>query len=75
MPDFSSSDQVIYLNQVLQKVESLPDNNKEALLLVVGEGLSHSEAATIIGCKESTVSWYIHEACKKLSDLLGGDNR
>ena len=50
----------------LAKVMALPEKEKTALLLVLGEGLSHKEVAVIMECRESTISWYIHEARKKL---------
>jgi RNA polymerase sigma-70 factor, ECF subfamily len=63
-------EQKVYANQVMAHVRGLPDREKEALLLVFVEGLTHSETAAIMNCKESTVSWYIHEARKKLQSLL-----
>ena len=56
----------VYARQVLEAVYQLPEGEKEALLLVLSEGLSHKEAANILNVKESTVSWRIHEARKKL---------
>jgi len=53
-------------NDDMARVMALPEKEKTALLLVLGEGLSHAEAATVMDVKESTVSWYIHEARKKL---------
>lgn len=50
----------------LARVMALPEKEKTALLLVFGEDLSHVEVAMIMDVKESTVSWYIHEARKKL---------
>lgn len=55
-----------YAKQVLAKLDSLPEKEKAALLLVCAEGMSHAEAAAALAVKESTVSWYIHEARKKL---------
>lgn len=55
-----------YTNQILAKVYALPENEKTAIILVMSEGFTHAEAAQIMECKESTVSWYIHEARKKL---------
>ncbi len=63
-------EQTVYANQVMAHVRGLPDREKEALLLVFVEGLTHGETAAIMNCKESTVSWYIHEARKKLQSLL-----
>jgi RNA polymerase sigma-70 factor (ECF subfamily) len=61
----SGEDQV-HARQVLALVDALPANERLALVLVHGEGLRHRDAAAIMDCKESTVSWYIHEARKKL---------
>jgi RNA polymerase sigma-70 factor (ECF subfamily) len=47
-------------------VRQLPDKQREAVLLVYGEGLSHSAAAETMACAEATVSWHIHEAKKRL---------
>lgn len=44
----------------------LPDEIRTAVVLVAGEGLSHREAAEVLGCAESTISWRIHEARKRL---------
>lgn len=62
----ASAEKNLETRQELARVMALPDKEKTALLLVFGEGLSHAEAAFAMDCKESTVSWYIHEARKKL---------
>ena len=62
----SDAETKAYANEILQQVYELPENEKTALLLVVSEGLTHKEAAAVMECKESTISWYIHEARKKL---------
>ncbi len=51
-------------------VRSLPDKQRDAVLLVHAEGLSHAAAADILACSEKTVSWHLHEARKRLRDLL-----
>lgn len=56
--------------QVLIKLDTFPDGIKETILLVHAEGLTHSEAAKILGVKESTVSWRLHEARKTLNLLF-----
>lgn len=60
----------IYAKQVIAAVYELPEGERDALLLVMSEGLSHKEAGQILGCKESTISWRIHEARKKLGTLF-----
>jgi len=51
-------------------LDRLPEKQKSAVLLVLGQGLSHREAAKVLGCFEATVSWRIHQARKKLAGLL-----
>ena len=51
-------------------VRSLPPQQRDAVLLIYGEDMSHAEAALIMGCSEKTVSWHVHEAKKKLRILL-----
>jgi RNA polymerase sigma-70 factor (ECF subfamily) len=51
-------------------VVALPEKQRTALLLVFGEGLSHREAAAVMGCPEVTVSWRIHQARKKLGKIM-----
>lgn len=66
-------DETVYARQVMSEVYALPEGEREALLLVHSEGFSHKEAADILGCKESTISWRIHEARKKLAALFEKD--
>ena len=51
-------------------VRALPPQQCEAVMLVYAEDMSHAQAAEIMGCKEATVSWHIHEARKTLRGLL-----
>jgi RNA polymerase sigma-70 factor (ECF subfamily) len=51
-------------------VRELPDKQRDAVLLVYGEGLAHAAAADVMACAEATVSWHIHEAKKRLKALL-----
>ncbi len=51
-------------------VRSLPGQQRDAILFVYGEEMSHAEAASVMGCSEKTVSWHIHEAKKRLKILL-----
>lgn len=52
--------------ETLGLLDRLPGKEKDALLLIFGEGLSHKEVAAIVGCAETTVSWRVHNARKKL---------
>lgn len=51
-------------------VRSLPPQQRDAVLMVYGEDMSHAEAALVLKCSEKTVSWHIHEAKKRLKLLL-----
>ena len=51
-------------------VRELPHQTREAVTLVYGEGLNHAAAAALMGCSESTVSWHVHDAKKRLKRLL-----
>lgn len=44
----------------------------ETALLVLAEDLSHAEAAEVLGCKESTVSWRMGEVRKQLTVMMEG---
>ncbi len=59
----------IYLQQILQLLNTMADGFKETALLVHAEGLSHAEAAEVLGVKESTISWRLHEMRKQLQVL------
>ena len=52
-----------WLHEALQ---SLEPSLRETVLLVIGEELSHAEAAEILGCAETTVSWRMHAVKKRL---------
>ena len=71
-PDIDSGDQnpeqSLSTRQQMDHVRALPEPEREIIFLVFGEGLSHRQAAEIMGCAESTISWRIHEARK----ILGG---
>jgi RNA polymerase sigma-70 factor (ECF subfamily) len=49
---------------------SLSPKLKEAVILVLSEGLSHKEAAGVLGCAETTVSWRVFKAKRTLIKLL-----
>ena len=57
-------------HEIWERVNALPDKQREAIMLVYAEDMNHAEAAEIMGCKEATVSWHIHEAKKTLRGLL-----
>lgn len=56
--------------RLLAAIDKLPFKQKEAILLVFGEGLSHKETSQALGCAETTVSWRIFQAKKRLKKSL-----
>lgn len=56
--------------QMWRKVRQLPPKQRDAMLLIYAEDLSHAEAAMILQCAESTVSWHVHEAKKRLKQEM-----
>jgi RNA polymerase sigma-70 factor (ECF subfamily) len=53
-------------------VAALQSPFKETALLVLAEELSHAEAGKILNCKESTISWRMHEIRKQLTLAMEG---
>jgi RNA polymerase sigma-70 factor (ECF subfamily) len=51
-------------------LRQLPSDWREALTLVFFEEMSHAEAAAILGCAETTISWRIFRAKRALKKLL-----
>ncbi|HRD02267.1 MAG TPA: sigma-70 family RNA polymerase sigma factor [Candidatus Saccharicenans sp.] len=51
-------------------IEELPPAFRATFSLVVGQEMSHKEAAEVLGCSEGTVSWRMHEARKMLKKKL-----
>lgn len=56
--------------ELWEAVRALPDKQRDAVLLVYGEGLGHAAAAEVMGISETTVSWHVHEAKKRLKTLM-----
>ncbi len=54
-----------------EAVDSLPLIYRAAFNLVACQGLSHAQAAGILGVSENTISWRMFEARKRLQRVLG----
>jgi RNA polymerase sigma-70 factor (ECF subfamily) len=57
-------------NRVDEAVGALPAHFRASFVLVAGEGMSHRDAARVLGCSENTVSWRMHKARKLLRARL-----
>jgi RNA polymerase sigma-70 factor, ECF subfamily len=56
--------------RVQEALLQLPPKQRAAVALTTGQGLSHGEAARVLGCSETTVSWRLFAARAKLKRLL-----
>ncbi len=56
--------------ELWRAVRTLPPQQRDAVLLIYGQDMSHAEASMIMGCSEKTVSWHVHEAKKRLKIYL-----
>jgi RNA polymerase sigma-70 factor (ECF subfamily) len=59
------------IEEIWIAVRALSPKQRDAVMLVYSEGLDHGDAAEVLGCSESTVSWHLHEARKRLKIILG----
>ena len=65
-PSFDTPETRVLGAELWQQVRALPAQQRDAVLLVYGEDLSHAEAAKVLGCTEKTISWHLYEARKRL---------
>jgi RNA polymerase sigma-70 factor (ECF subfamily) len=49
----------------------IPGEQRAAVVLTVFDGLTHSEAASMLGCAEKTLSWRLFAARRRLAKLIG----
>jgi RNA polymerase sigma-70 factor (ECF subfamily) len=73
--DAAHPEEHIYLAQLIDRLDELGEGMKDTALLVHAEGLSHAEAAELLGVSESTISWRIHamrKAMNKQEPLMSG---
>ena len=61
-------------NQLSQQVQSallkLPAKQRAAIVLTIYDGFNHAEAAKVLHCSETTVSWRVFTAKRKLKRWL-----
>ena len=58
---------------VWEMLSRFSEDIRETAILVLAEQLSHGEVAAILGVKESTVSWRMHELRKGLKQMADDD--
>ena len=72
-PESDRADAGLMKGELWDEVRRLPEQQRDAVLLVYGEDMSHGEAAAVMGCTEKTVSWHLHEARKRLKARFEAD--
>lgn len=55
---------------ILRQIGTLPAKIQDAVILVHLEGLTHKDAAKVLNCAETTISWRLFRARKDLAHLL-----
>lgn len=60
-------------NELLEALDELPPQTREAVLLIHAAGLSYEEAAQISGCAVGTMKSRVNRGCARLAELT--DNR
>jgi RNA polymerase sigma-70 factor, ECF subfamily len=76
----SGHDDSGHAQQIQEALLALHPKQRAAIVLTTYDGLNHAEAARVLGCSETTVSWRVFTARRKLKRLLrhlhkpGGDS-
>ncbi len=66
----SDQEKVVELNELRRGLDSLKDDQREALILVGASGLSYDEAAEICGCAVGTIKSRVSRARKELEIIM-----
>ncbi len=56
--------------EVQAALMKLPAKQRAAIILTIYDGMNHAEAAQVLGCSETTVSWRVFAAKRKLKRQL-----
>jgi RNA polymerase sigma-70 factor (ECF subfamily) len=51
-------------------IDTLSDTLRTTLIVVCIDGLSHEDAARVLGAPEGTIAWRVHEARRKLREFM-----
>jgi RNA polymerase sigma-70 factor (ECF subfamily) len=58
------------MQDFLKALSSLPDDQREALVLIGAAGFSYEEAAEISGCAVGTIKSRVNRARNRVGDML-----
>lgn len=63
----------VRFGEVLAALARLPEQNREALLLVASSGFTYDEAAHVCGCSVGTIKSRVSRARERLAELIDTD--
>ena len=63
-PDGRDLHDAIWIKSAIARLKPV---YRETVVLVVGQQLTHAEAAEILGVAEATISWRMHEVRRQLA--------
>lgn len=69
--DAEAAERVDWLQAAMR---ALPDDLRDTLALLLGDEITHAEAAEVLGVSEGTISWRVSEAKKRLRALQAKEN-
>lgn len=72
--DVQSAPDAALAQKVQDALLQLKPRQRAAIVLTVYDGLNHADAARVLGCSETTVSWRLFAARAKLKRLLKDPN-
>lgn len=65
-----TAESVQLYGRLARALDGLSETLRVTVVLVLIQGMPHKEAAAVLGCPEGTIAWRIHEARRRLRDLL-----
>ena len=60
---------------MLNLIDALKPEDRELVTLIVWDGITHAEAAAILGCSANAVGIRWHRALERLRRHIGGTSR
>jgi RNA polymerase sigma-70 factor (ECF subfamily) len=63
------------LKELVAALAKLPQGQREAMMLVGGEGMTYEEAAQALGCALGTIQSRVNRARNRLAELMGLERR
>lgn len=70
----ASQDKTIEFGDMMRRLQELPPDQREALILVTVENMSYEEVATICDCPVGTIKSRVNRARARLEALMSGAN-